>query len=105
MFLACVEWLAFRRGLPLWLPLVYVAMSVLTFFVYRADKRQAQSERWRVPEVRLHLLSLLGGWPGALVGMWAFRHKTRKASFLLVFSATVLAHVAIWAYLSFGKLW
>ena len=60
-------------------------VSLFTFGVYGWDKRQAVKQGQRVPETRLHLLSLLGGWPGALLAQHYFRHKNRKASFQIVF--------------------
>lgn len=80
-----------------WLPLaIYVAMSLLAFFLYWRDKRQAKANAWRTPEKILHGVELLGGWPGALVAQQAFRHKTRKVSFQLVFWLIVLLHQAVW---------
>jgi uncharacterized membrane protein YsdA (DUF1294 family) len=46
----------------------------------------------------LHLLSLAGGWPGALVAQRAFRHKTQKLSFKIVLWAIVAAHCAALAW-------
>ncbi|MDB6142098.1 MAG: transrane protein [Pseudomonas sp.] len=74
----------------------YVGMSVLTFFLYWRDKHQARNEGWRTPEKVLHATELLGGWPGALVAQQAFRHKTRKLSYQLVFWLIVLLHELYW---------
>jgi uncharacterized membrane protein YsdA (DUF1294 family)/cold shock CspA family protein len=68
--------------------------SLLTFFVYGFDKHAAETGRWRTQESTLHLLSLIGGWPGAWCAQRMFRHKVRKASFMTVYWATVLAHIA-----------
>ncbi len=70
--------------------------SLLAFGFYLHDKRSALSGRWRTPEARLHLLELLGGWPGALIARQALRHKTRKLSFQLVFWLIVLVHQVVW---------
>ncbi|MBL4844066.1 MAG: DUF1294 domain-containing protein [Planctomycetes bacterium] len=59
------------------------ALNVVSFFVYGWDKRQARLDRRRIPEKHLLLLLLIGGWVGGWSGMQVFRHKTRKASFLL----------------------
>lgn len=48
----------------------------------------------RVPESHLHLLSLAGGWPGALIAQPVFRHKTIKQPFQGVFWATVVLNMA-----------
>jgi len=39
-------------------------LSLLTFFVYGFDKHAAETGRWRTQESTLHLLALIGGWPG-----------------------------------------
>ena len=46
---------------------IYGLMSLITFAVYYLDKRAARLGRPRTPEVTLHVLELLGGWPGALL--------------------------------------
>jgi uncharacterized membrane protein YsdA (DUF1294 family) len=74
---------------------VVAVLSGASFVAYAADKRRAGTGRRRIPERTLHLLALLGGWPGALAGQRRFRHKTRKVSFQVVFWAVVLLHVAI----------
>lgn len=84
-------------GLPLMIVLsVYVVMSVVTFIVFAWDKRAAERGRRRVPEARLHLLELLGGWPGGLIGQVALRHKHRKLKYMAVFWLIVVLHAAGW---------
>lgn len=63
----------------------YGIVSVLAFFLYWSDKHKARADSWRTPENVLHAVELAGGWPGALLAQQAFRHKTRKVSFQLVF--------------------
>jgi uncharacterized membrane protein YsdA (DUF1294 family) len=72
--------------------LLYVAASVSAFMVFAWDKRAAIRGRRRVPEARLHLISLLGGWPGAWLAQMLLRHKTQKRSFRATFYATVVAN-------------
>ncbi|KAF3051536.1 hypothetical protein E8E11_008591 [Didymella keratinophila] len=73
------------------LPIAYTcSVSGLTFLIYGYDKMQARNLEWRVSEWTLHLLGLLGGWPGALVGMHFFQHKTQKTKFLVPFWMIVL---------------
>ncbi len=84
-----------------WILTVYAVASVLTFFVYGLDKRAAMRGRWRTPEATLHLLELLGGFPGALLAQRVFRHKRAKVRYLVVFWLIVLLHAGAWA----GWLW
>ena len=79
------------------MPTVYAAMSLVTFAAYGLDKDAARRRAWRIPEATLHVLSLLGGWPGALLAQAAFRHKTRKQPFRTVFWLTVVANLALLA--------
>lgn len=95
-----VLWFADR--LPGSIAVAYGVASALAFVVYGADKSAASQGRWRTEENTLHLLDLLGGWPGALVAQGMFRHKTRKAEFQFVFWITVIANVAVATWLAKG---
>ncbi|MBB5203905.1 uncharacterized membrane protein YsdA (DUF1294 family)/cold shock CspA family protein [Inhella inkyongensis] len=63
-------------------PMLYSALSMALFVVYGLDKWAAKRGTARVAETSLHLIALMGGWPGALLGQHIFRHKTAKPSFL-----------------------
>jgi uncharacterized membrane protein YsdA (DUF1294 family) len=93
-FLVLLLVLALSGVLPFVVLWLYIIMSVLLFGTYAADKKAAQSGTWRTPETTLHLMALLGGWPGALVAQSVFRHKTRKRPFRAVFLATVIINCA-----------
>lgn len=77
----------------------YGALSCIAFLLYRNDKNAAQAGGMRTRERTLHLIGLLGGWPGALIAQDRFRHKTRKASFQFVFWATVAINCALLGWL------
>lgn len=68
------------------------SLAVLVLFGW--DKRQARRGSRRVPEAVLHALELLGGWPGALLGMRWFRHKTQKRAYRRVTFAIIALHAA-----------
>ncbi len=68
-----------------------LALNALTYWAYTVDKRRAQTGRWRLPEIYLHLLELSGGWPGAWLAQRWLRHKCSKGSYLVVFWSIVLA--------------
>ena len=76
----------------------YALLSVTTFGTYTWDKAAAQAGRWRTPEKTLHLLDLLGGWPGGLMAQEWVRHKSAKTRFQVIFWATVVANCALLAW-------
>lgn len=91
------------------LPLIgfYAAASAVTFFVYAKDKNAAQQGNWRIPEGKLHLLALLGGWPGAALAQGFLRHKSKKLSFRMVYWGTVVINCIglYWVTTPEGHLW
>ena len=95
-------WLGY---LPWLMVLIILAVSVLTFLVYAKDKRAAQAGGWRVPERRLQLLSLCGGWPGAVIAQETLRHKTKKMDFRIIFWFTVLLNISgvVWLHSTQGQ--
>lgn len=79
--------------LPFFIFPLYALMSLITFVVYVIDKRAAERGRWRTKESKLHLLALLGGWPGAYFAQVNLRHKSSKSEFKQVFWVTVLLNI------------
>lgn len=102
-FFAVLGALVLAEYLPLWVWLLYLLMSVLTFAFYALDKSAARAGRWRISELKLHYLALLGGWPGAMYAQSLLRHKTQKRSFRLGYYLTLALNLALLGYLvSFG---
>lgn len=83
----------------------YMLLSAIAFAAYAIDKSAAQAGRWRTQENTLHLLSLVGGWPGALLAQQTLRHKSSKTSFRVVFWVTVLLHggALVWLHTAEGR--
>jgi uncharacterized membrane protein YsdA (DUF1294 family)/cold shock CspA family protein len=98
-FLVIVGFSVFSTKMPLHILVLYMAASLLTFIMYALDKSAAQDGAWRTQESTLHLLSLAGGWPGALIAQQKLRHKTQKQSFRSVFWITVLLNCGAFAWL------
>ena len=80
----------------------YALIGVVTYLVYAKDKQAAQKGTWRTPESTLHLLSVLGGWVGAMMAQNYLRHKTKKPEFRLAYYLTVLVNLAALLYLISG---
>ena len=74
------RWLQPAQAFWFWL----LVAGIVTFLFYGFDKAQSRRGGWRVPELVLHGMSLLGGFLGAALGMAVFNHKTRKPQFLIV---------------------
>ena len=70
-------------------------LSILTVALYRYDKRAAEENLQRVPNSALHLASLLGGWPGALIARPLLRHKLNQKRFRGFFWASIVANFGI----------
>ena len=54
-----------------------VSINVVTFFMYGIDKWKAKKSKWRIREVALLGLAVLGGSIGAWLGMKVWHHKTQ----------------------------
>lgn len=86
--------------LPIPVIALYAGASLIAFIAYALDKAAARAGRRRTPENTLHLLALIGGWPGALLAQQLFRHKTAKTSFRVAFWATVLLNCGALGWLT-----
>jgi len=98
--LLCIAVLWAMRYIPDWSLPVIGSMSAVTLGFYLHDKGAAARGQQRTPENTLHILALLGGWPGALIGQGLFRHKTSKRSFQAVFWLTVMLNLATLFFLA-----
>lgn len=81
--------------LPPFVIIIYMAMGIMTYFVYSEDKSKAIDNERRTSEQLLLTLSLFGGWIGALIAQQKFRHKTKKISFQISFWTTVFFNILL----------
>jgi uncharacterized membrane protein YsdA (DUF1294 family) len=61
-----------------------VLINVIAIGIMWWDKRKARTDGWRVSEPTLLIFGFIGGAVGLIIGMFSFRHKTRKKLFQLV---------------------
>lgn len=97
--LALFALLATALAIPLY-PAWLAAWSVVTFAAYAIDKTQARRGGWRIPELALHGLALVGGAIGGWFGLLGLHHKTRHPIFPLVLGAALVAQAVVWDALS-----
>ena len=78
----------------------YAVISMLAYITYAIDKKAAINNRRRVSEKTLHLLGVVGGWPGAFLAQQRLRHKTQKTAFQVTFWLTVVVNLACAGWLT-----
>ncbi len=104
VFLVVVCVLAIGGAIPILLAPIYIVVSLITIVIYAWDKSSAQRGAWRTQENTLHLLALVGGWPGALIAQQRLRHKSKKEDFRFVFWLTVVVNCSLllWMFTASG---
>ena len=72
-----------------------VIINIIAFLAMYIDKRKAKYGKWRIPEQSLFILALIGGSIGAIIGMYTFRHKTKKLRFSVGFPAILVLQIIL----------
>lgn len=100
-------YLLVSKLIPLEIVYLYAIVSIVTFSIYAKDKNAAESGKWRTSESTLHILSLIGGWPGAKIAQSFLRHKSKKLSFRVTYWVTVVANCCVlyWLVTPEGSKW
>ena len=78
--------------------LYLIIINVIGFVAMWLDKRKAQHGSWRTPEKTLFTITLLGGGVGTILGMYTFRHKTKKLYFTIGFPVILITEIFIIVY-------
>lgn len=60
----------------------FAAVNLIGFALMGIDKYKAKKRAFRIPEATLFIIAVIGGSIGSIIGMYAFRHKTRHRSFV-----------------------
>ena len=99
VFFTILGTLVVIHRLPIVILYAYLILSIVAYIMYKKDKSAAEWDEWRTPENTLHFISIIGGWPGALIAQNILRHKSRKLSFQWVYWATVMINWIALAWL------
>ena len=67
-----------------------ILINIIAFLAMYIDKRKAKKSKRRIPEKTLFILVGLGGGIGGILGMYLFRHKTKKTRFVIGFPAILI---------------
>lgn len=78
-----------------------LGINIITFLLYRCDKRKAKKKLRRIPEKVLLGFTVAGGSVGALLGMKVYRHKIRKVKFGLGVPLIFFLHFVLLLYFVF----
>ena len=70
-----------------------IIINVIEFIIMGIDKLLAIKHKNRIPEFTLLFLSFIGGSIGAILGMFTFRHKTKKLKFKILFPLFLIIHI------------
>ena len=60
-----------------------VIINIIGFLIMGIDKKRAKMMEWRIPEKIFFLITLFGGGIGTIIGMYTFKHKTKKKYFTI----------------------
>ena len=72
-----------------------ILINIIAFLAMYIDKRKAKKGKRRSPEKTLFILVGLGGGIGGILGMYLFRHKTKKTRFVIGFPAILIFEVLV----------
>lgn len=70
-----------------------LVINLIGFLSMLIDKKKAKWGRWRIPENTLFLYAILGGTIGSIMGMYIFRHKTKKTKFKIGMPALLILQI------------
>lgn len=72
-----------------------ILINFIAFLSMYIDKKKAIKGKWRIKESTLLMLALVGGSIGAIIGMYAFHHKTQKPRFFLGIPIIIVLQILI----------
>ena len=72
-----------------------IVINLIALLAMYIDKQKAKKGKRRIPEKTLFMLVALGGGIGGIAGMYIFRHKTKKARFIVGFLAILILEILI----------
>lgn len=76
-----------------------IAINGICMCLFALDKQKAKHHRHRVSERVLWLSAFMGGAIGSFIGMKLFRHKTKKASFMIGIPLIGFIHIIMIIYM------
>lgn len=78
-----------------------ICINIIGFLIMGIDKFKAQKGFWRTPEKTIFSVTILGGGIGTVIGMYLFRHKTKKMKFTIGLPTILISEIALVIYFLF----
>ena len=82
----------------------FISVNIIDLFLMGLDKYKAKKYLWRIPESTLFIIAIIGGSIGCIIGMYAFRHKTRHWYFVYGMPAILFVQAAILLVILYSPL-
>lgn len=76
-----------------------IIVNLIGFALMGIDKYKAKKRAFRIPEATLFIVAIIGGSIGSIIGMYAFRHKTRHWYFVYGMPAILILQILLIALL------
>ena len=81
--------------------IVYIIiLNILGYLIMYIDKRRAKKQQWRISEQTIFLITFLGGGIGTTLGMYTFRHKTKKIKFIIGLPLITIIEIVVIIYIN-----
>ena len=81
--------------------IVYIIiLNILGYLIMYIDKRRAKKQQWRISEQTIFLITFLGGGIGTTLGMYTFRHKTKKIKFIIGLPLITIIELVVIIYIN-----
>lgn len=77
----------------------FLLINLLSFILMYVDKKRAILHKWRISEKSFFILCILGGSLCEILGIYTFRHKTKRLKFTLGFPLILIIQLLIFLYL------
>ncbi len=82
----------------------FISVNMIGLFLMGLDKHKAKKYLWRIPESTLFIIAIIGGSIGCIIGMYAFRHKTRHWYFVYGLPAILILQAAIFLVIIYSPV-
>jgi len=77
---------------------IFIVQNIAVMALYGLDKVYAIKRKRRISENILLLFAFCGGGFGAFLGMWIFKHKTKKNKFKIFIPIALIFSLAAWGF-------